>query len=90
MLQLAKTVTLTGVWTRVEFSRPCRKWCVKNFSDADLLVSFEPNTPDDECIRILPNSYEEPIQASDIEVQNFLYLKGTGKVEVENEWYVNE
>lgn len=82
--------TLTGGWEKFEFPYVGRFYMVKNFSDSDILVSFEENDiRENECIKIKAGSSERvSISFDDIDREIYhvknIYVKGTGEVEIQS------
>ena len=88
MKQQVKRVNLNGGITKVSFDHICGEYLVKNFSDSDVYVSYENNTPDNEAVKIPPKSYQIVVvnyYLGGLETfkQKDIYLKGTGEVEVQ-------
>lgn len=88
MKQLVKRQTLTGNWTEFSFAMASKKFIVKNFTDADIFVSFKNNDNENESIKIAKGMGEEiavtfkAINKSEF-LKNSIYVKGTGEVEVQ-------
>jgi len=88
MRQLVKRKQLTGDYTPFTFSQNCTHFLVKNFTSNPVYVSFEPNTPDDEAVKISSMMAESmAISFSGENNPKFavdtIYVKGVGEVEVE-------
>jgi hypothetical protein len=87
-----KRITLTGTTTKVEFKEVCGKWLVKNFTDADIYVSFEAGSDGElveaNAVKIKSNYGQivignEELQYTNLFKTNAIYIKGTGEVEVQ-------
>lgn len=87
-----KRITLTGATTKVEFKEMCGKWLVKNFTDADIYVSFEAGSNGElveaDAVKIKSNYGQivignEQYDYTNIFKTNAIYIKGTGEVEVQ-------
>lgn len=87
-----KRITLTGTTTKVEFKEVCDKWLVKNFTDADIYVSFEAGSDGElveaNAVKIKSNYGQivignEELQYTNLFKTNAIYIKGTGEVEVQ-------
>ena len=87
MKQQVKRVTLTGDWQAVTFPNKATRYFVKNFTDADIFVSFAENDSEDESFKIKSGIGEDVAISYDslrgrYEV-NKIYVKGTGEVEIQ-------
>ncbi len=87
-----KRITLTGAITPVTFNHKCGKWLVKNFSSADIYVSFESNLVESKAVRIASGHGQaivinEYYDWNDDLKSNTIYIKGTGEVEVQQLCY---
>lgn len=87
MKQQVKRVTLTGAWQEVTFTNKATRYFVKNYSDADIFVSFAENDSEDESFKIKAGIGEDvAISYDSIRGRykvNKIYLKGTGEVEIQ-------
>ena len=88
MKQLLLRKTLTGDWEQFSFNGKARFFFVKNFTDDDILVSFESETAEENCFKIKAGVGEEvTISYNSIDRNEFyvdsIYVKGTGEVEVQ-------
>ena len=87
-MENVKRITLTGNWEAVTFTNASKTYLVKNFSGAEIYVSFERDDVDDSSIKILQDD-REVITATPMILQalnynlNTIYVKGTGEVEVQ-------
>lgn len=93
-MQIVKRFELTeDVMGTFFFNGKGRDFLVKNFSDNDLLVSFDNEAKDDEWIKIPANMYQvctvnalredSSYRYEDDIYRDRLYLKGNGEVEVQ-------
>ncbi len=92
-MQIARRLTLNNTVKEVAFGVKGSEFLVKNFSDNDLLVSFDEDAPESEWIKILPKTYQVCLVNGSDDVNRFLYkdyiyrdkiyLKGEGEVEVQ-------
>lgn len=93
-MQIVKRMELTeNAVNTFFFNGKGRDFLVKNFSDSDLLVSFDSEAPDDEWIKIPANMYQvctvnalreaNSYRYKDDIYKDKLYLKGSGEVEVQ-------
>lgn len=88
MKQAVLRKTLTGAWTAFEFPKKGRRYFVKNYTDGDILVSFDDEATDAESIKIKKGIGEEvSICFEGIDrketLTDFIFVKGTGEVEVQ-------
>ena len=89
MRQAVIRKTLEGDWTEFAFEKEGRFFFVKNFSDEDILVSFENGTDEEKCFKIKSGIGEElavsfyPLDKEDFKT-NKIFVKGTGEVEVQS------
>lgn len=87
MKQQVKRVTLTGDWLEVTFTNKATRYFVKNFTDADIFVSFAANDSENESFKIKSGIGEDVAISYDglrgrYEVDK-IYVKGTGEVEIQ-------
>ena len=84
--------TLTGNWEAFTFDVRSKSFCVKNFTDAPIFVSFVDDDEESESIKIREYMAEVCYMTSLYDLAgsffvNTIYVKGTGEVEVEAiEW----
>lgn len=83
-----KRVTLTGDWQSITFDQKTKNYFVKNFTNADIYVSFEENDDEDTSFKIASGIGESlAIEQSALSKEEFktdtIYVKGTGEVEVQ-------
>ena len=78
--------TLTGDSEDFTFDVLGLRFLVKNFSDEDILVNFDPITNENESSSIkVPKQFSQLVLIDETIPlgQNTLYVKGTGEVEVQ-------
>lgn len=80
--------TLTGDWEPFTFDVRSKSFFVKNFSDAEIYVSFVSSDVENESIKILSNMGEIVYINAGYALNgayfvDTIYVKGTGEVEVE-------
>lgn len=84
-----KKIILNGNCEKVQFEGwKCSKWLIKNFSENDVMASFDENCPENSSIKIpagmgqtiINNEYLGNLE---IDFFNEIYLSGTGEVEVQ-------
>lgn len=91
-VQQIQRVTLTGAEETVTFTAASARFLVKNFSSADVYVSFETPIDTDEAIKI-PASMAQLCVANEAYGANnqkgftTIYLSGTGEIEVQALWF---
>ena len=83
-----KRVTLTGDWEEITFDQATKNYFVKNFTNADIYVSFEENDSEDTSFKIASGIGEQlAINQSYLNKPEHntdtIYVKGTGEVEVQ-------
>lgn len=88
MKQAVKRLTLTGEWTEYKFAKKALRYFVKNFTDGDILATFENDEVENEAYKIKKGVGEEvAISYGGVNARQFavdtIYIKGTGEVEVE-------
>lgn len=79
---IRKTAIPAG--TEYTFGTYSRKFLVKNFSEGDILVSFEPDTPDMNCAKVgagCAQCFDELFHGT-----GTVYVKGDGEVEIQEEF----
>lgn len=85
-----KRVTLNGK-TTISFPHKSPKWLVKNFSEADITVSFEENAAEDEVITIASQMGQVIVENENATVYKYvhdtIYITGSGIVEVQQLCY---
>lgn len=80
-----KRVTLEGTGS-VSFASKSKVWLVKNFTDADVFVSFETPIVEEESIKLPSGSgqyCEIDERGGSVGAVDTIYLSGTGEVEVQ-------
>jgi len=87
-MQQVKRIVLTGVEQAITFDYLCGKYLVKNFSSADIFVSFNAETPEEKSIKIPSESYQivivnEYLGSLEAYERKQIYIKGTGEIEVQ-------
>lgn len=92
-MQIVKRLTLNNTVKELVFGVKGSEFLVKNFSDNDLLVSFDKDTLESEWIKIPSKTYQVCIVNGTDDEKRFLYrdciyrdkiyLKGEGEVEVQ-------
>lgn len=84
---LRKTISAGG-WTEFKFNQPAKTFFVKNFSEEDILVTFEDDEIEAEAFKIPAGMAEEIAvsynnQSNPKYLKDAVYVKGVGEVEVE-------
>ncbi|MCQ2270978.1 MAG: hypothetical protein MJZ52_07120 [Bacteroidales bacterium] len=82
-----KRITLDGSTTTIEFPFDCGKYLIKNFSDADIYVSFDETFTHDNSVKI-PAGYFQVVEGNEWLggepfKTNEIYVEGTGEIEVQ-------
>lgn len=87
MKQQVKRVTLTGDWQAVIFTNKATRYFIKNFSEADIFVSFAANDNENESFKIKSGIGEDVAISYDGIRKRYavdtIYIKGTGEVEIQ-------
>mgnify|MGYP007133719522 CR=1 FL=1 len=86
MILKVQRKTLTGDSTAFTFDVVGQRFLVKNLSEGDCLVNFEPITDDNEDSSIkIPKDIGQIVLSNEYDGQgtNTIYVKGTGDVEVQ-------
>lgn len=88
MKQQVKRKVLNGSWVEFKFEYKALCFFVKNFTDGDILVSFENDGKEDEAFKIAKGTGEEIAISygganNNEHATNVLYVKGTGEVEIQ-------
>ncbi|MBR3209520.1 MAG: hypothetical protein IKF82_04550 [Bacilli bacterium] len=83
-----KRVNLTGNWEEIKFNQKTKNYFIKNFSDADIFVSFEENDSEDTSFKIKSGigeqvAYDQSFIKKPESITDTIYIKGTGEVEVQ-------